>query len=129
MKRIVWSTDIHLNFVEPAALDEYIGRLVDASPDIVLISGDIADSRSVVDQLALLDDRLDCAIYFVLGNHDFYHSSIAQVREDGAQLVMAMAPAEHPARAAPACHAATMACHRAVSRSVAARNPGLPPDR
>ena len=86
MKRIIWSTDIHLNFVEPAAFDEYIGRLVDASPDIVLISGDIADSGSVVEHLALLDDRLDCAIYFVLGNHDFYHSSIAQVREDVRRL-------------------------------------------
>ena len=86
MKRIVWSTDIHLNFVEQSMLDQYIGRLADAAPDHVVISGDIAESNSVVDHLAELNDRLDCTISFVLGNHDFYYGSIAQVRDDVRRL-------------------------------------------
>ena len=86
MKRIVWSTDIHLNFADHTALDEYIGRLADAHPDVVLIGGDIAESHNLLDYLALLDDRLDCAICFVLGNHDFYHGSITQVRSEVRRL-------------------------------------------
>ena len=75
-------TDIHLNFVEPDRLQEFIERIVDAAPDIVLIGGDTAESRDVVHYLSLLDDQLQRPIYFVLGNHDFYYSSIAHVRQD-----------------------------------------------
>lgn len=86
MKRIVWSTDIHLNFVEQPILDEYIGRLADASPDVVMLSGDIADSRSVTGFLSRLNDQLECPICFVLGNHDYYLGSISEVRDDVRQL-------------------------------------------
>ena len=86
MKRIVWSTDIHLNFLDQAALDDYIGRLADACPDVVLISGDIAESTDILEYLSVLDDRLDCVICFVLGNHDFYRGSISQVRRDVGRL-------------------------------------------
>lgn len=86
MKRIVWSTDIHLNFLDPSPRDDYLQQLVDAAPDGVVISGDIADSRSLVPCLIELDDRLPCPLYFVLGNHDFYHSSIAKVRQQVRQL-------------------------------------------
>jgi len=86
MKRLVWSTDIHLNFVDPPVLDEYFERLVDAAPDAVLISGDIAESGSLLGYLKLLSDHLDCRIYFVLGNHDFYYGSIEQVRDEVRQL-------------------------------------------
>ncbi len=86
MKRIIWSTDIHLDFVGHIALDDYLDRLVAATPDMLLLSGDIADSRTVIDGLTLLDDRLKCPIYFVLGNHDFYHSSIHAVCEEVRRL-------------------------------------------
>jgi Icc-related predicted phosphoesterase len=85
-KRLVWSTDIHLNFVDRSALDQYVVHLLDASPDVLLIGGDIADSESVIDSLIELDDRIPCPILFVLGNHDFYRGSIVQVRHDVRQL-------------------------------------------
>ncbi len=81
MKHIVWSTDIHLNFVDSTAFNQYVERLLDASPDLVLIGGDIAEARNIVDYLTKLDDSLSCPIYFVLGNHDFYHGSTTQVRD------------------------------------------------
>ncbi len=86
MKRIAWSTDIHLNFPERAALDEFIERLVDSAPDTLLLTGDIAEANSIVDYLKLLDDRLNCSICFVLGNHDFYYGAIDQVRAEVRQL-------------------------------------------
>lgn len=82
MKRIVWCTDTHFDFLDQAAFDEFVGRLQDSSPDALLLGGDIAESRNILECLIKLDDRLDCPIYFVLGNHDFYHGSIAQVRAD-----------------------------------------------
>jgi predicted MPP superfamily phosphohydrolase len=82
MTRIAWMTDIHLNFVESTRLGEFIERVVDAAPDIILIGGDTAESSDVVHYLSVLDDHLNRPIYFVLGNHDFYFGSIAQVRED-----------------------------------------------
>ncbi|MFO7908371.1 MAG: metallophosphoesterase family protein [Planctomycetota bacterium] len=80
MKRIAWATDTHFDFVEQAAFNMFLERLEDASPDVLLLSGDIAESRNLVECLVKLDNHLDCFIYFVLGNHDFYHGSIAGVR-------------------------------------------------
>jgi Icc protein len=81
MKRIAWLTDIHLNFVQPERLDEFLIHLEDAAPDLLLIGGDIAEASDVVDFLGRLDDRLQRPLYFVLGNHDFYFGSIARVRD------------------------------------------------
>jgi predicted MPP superfamily phosphohydrolase len=79
---MAWCTDIHLNFARPDALDEFLDRLDKANPDLLLLGGDIAESTDVVHYLELLDGRLQRPIYFVLGNHDFYFGSIAQVRDD-----------------------------------------------
>lgn len=81
MRRVAWLTDIHLNFVRPPQLAEFIENLRDAAPDVVLITGDIAESSDVVKYLELLDRKLGVPILFVLGNHDYYFGSIAQVRQ------------------------------------------------
>ncbi len=75
-------TDIHLNFVDATRLGEFIQRVVDAAPDIILIGGDIAEASDIVHYLSVLDEHFQRPTYFVLGNHDFYFGSITQVRED-----------------------------------------------
>ena len=50
-------------------------------------------------------------------------------RSDGTHDENAMAPALHPANAAPARHAATIASHTNVPRNVSAKKPGWPPER
>jgi Icc-related predicted phosphoesterase len=82
MKRMVWCTDIHLNFAKPDSLAEFLQRLHDADPDLLLIGGDIAEATDVVRTLEVLDHHLERPIYFVLGNHDFYFGSIHRVRRD-----------------------------------------------
>ena len=79
MMRISWLTDIHLNFLPPHGMNSFYQAIRQQEPDAVLISGDIGESNTVAFYLRLLEQHLQLPIYFVLGNHDFYHSSFASV--------------------------------------------------
>ena len=81
VKRIVWLTDLHLNFVEPATVDQLLSDIEAESPDAVLIGGDVGESHDIADYLSQIARRMERPVYFVLGNHDFYRSSIPAVRE------------------------------------------------
>ncbi|MBI2480021.1 MAG: metallophosphoesterase [Planctomycetia bacterium] len=81
MTRIVWLTDIHLNFVESELVEQLLDEVLAAAPDAVLIGGDIGESQNVEKYLGRFAARVTCPIYFVLGNHDFYHGSVPVVRE------------------------------------------------
>jgi len=74
--RLAWLTDIHLNFVP---FDERQRLYSSIAADGVLISGDIAEAPGVGEMLLEMKRMLDVPIYFVLGNHDFYRSSFADV--------------------------------------------------
>jgi hypothetical protein len=84
--RVVWLTDLHLNFVSGAKLLEFRQALRAARPESVLLSGDIAEADDVADYLEGLASAVDCPIYFVLGNHDFYFGSIHEVRRRVSEL-------------------------------------------
>jgi predicted phosphohydrolase len=96
--RATWLTDIHLNFLRPLARQAFYGRIRHEQPDILLVTGDIGESDSL---LGFLDDLAGIApIYFVLGNHDYYRSSIATVRAAMQRLDdrMTWLPAHDPLR-------------------------------
>jgi predicted phosphohydrolase len=78
--RVAWLADLHLNFMNERGRRRFVDRVAATKPDAVLIGGDIADGWTVVPALELLAARVTCPVYFVLGNHDFYHRSIAAVR-------------------------------------------------
>jgi 3',5'-cyclic-AMP phosphodiesterase len=80
MPRVAWASDIHLNFVGQDQADAFIAMLRAASADAYLLGGDIAEAPSVEGWLRRLDDELRAPICFVLGNHDYYMGSIADVR-------------------------------------------------
>ena len=81
MKRLVWLTDLHLEFVSSDdQISDLCGRIKAAEPDCVLIGGDTGIANSVEQYLLDLENQLQLPIYFVLGNHDFYHGSIEDVR-------------------------------------------------
>ncbi len=86
MKRLIWLTDLHLNFLPDDEVAAFAGRVAESTADAVLISGDIAESQNVIAYLERLADLVPLPIYFVLGNHDFYYSSIAEVRSRVAAL-------------------------------------------
>jgi predicted phosphodiesterase len=79
--RLGWLTDIHLNFVPPLKRAEFYAHLRRENLQGLLLGGDIGEADSVTTFLAEIADELRIPIYFVLGNHDFYHGTIAAVRE------------------------------------------------
>lgn len=84
--RIGWLTDIHLDFLEAGAIDTFFRNVASLSLDAVLLGGDIGDARSVIALLERMDDLLQIPLYYVLGNHDYYFGSIAEVRAAAVQL-------------------------------------------
>jgi Icc protein len=79
--RLVWLTDIHLNFVPNPRRWALFEEINEARPDAVLIGGDIAEAPTLWPSLNAIAEAIPVPIYFVLGNHDFYRGSIAAVRE------------------------------------------------
>src|SRR6185437_10573320 len=51
MKRAVWLTDIHLNFLKAAEIEVFLRSVVAASPDILLIGGDVGEAPDVIGHL------------------------------------------------------------------------------
>ncbi len=86
---IAWLTDLHLNFVGRAEVERLCNAIWMAESDAVLVTGDIASSANLCRYLVYLADNLQMPVYFVLGNHDYYGSSIKQVNSEVAATVKA----------------------------------------
>lgn len=84
--KLAWLTDIHLNFVSSDEQRRLSIQLADSAADAFVIGGDIAEADSFTEALQMLADCVQRPVYFVLGNHDYYRSSIAAVRDDATQL-------------------------------------------
>ncbi|MCA9191558.1 MAG: metallophosphoesterase [Planctomycetales bacterium] len=80
-RRCGWLTDIHLNFVNLSARDALWQKIASAQLDSLLITGDISEADDICYELTRLRSEFPGQIFFVLGNHDFYHGSIDLVRE------------------------------------------------
>ncbi len=80
--RVVWATDIHLNFLRPKERAAFFSSIHDGQPDAVFITGDIAETSCLKELLHEMQQAIEVPLYFVLGNHDFYHGSIETVRRE-----------------------------------------------
>jgi Icc protein len=80
--RVAWLTDLHLNMAEEHEVNMLVAEIKKLHPEALFITGDIASGRDVGARLNKLYESTGCNIYFVLGNHDFYHSSIDIVRKE-----------------------------------------------
>jgi predicted phosphohydrolase len=78
--RVTWVTDIHLDFLSRQACETFFATIASHQPDAVFLTGDISVAPSLLGHLHAMGEALNRPIYFVLGNHDFYHGSIARVR-------------------------------------------------
>lgn len=79
--RLAWITDPHLNHVSGERWQQWIDQIAAHGVDGIVITGDISEGDDVVPQLQRVAQSLSPPIYFVLGNHDFYQSSIAATRQ------------------------------------------------
>jgi Icc protein len=89
--RLAWVTDIHLDFLGESSLERFCRGVADTGADGVLVGGDTAQAASLERMLRLMSLRIRKPIWFVLGNHDFYGGSIADVRQRARNL-------SHPGR-------------------------------
>lgn len=80
--RLVWTSDIHLNHADLRSWDHWASQIKQADADGLLITGDISEADDVVFQLRRIAETLHIETLFVLGNHDFYGSSIASTRRN-----------------------------------------------
>ena len=65
--------------MRPLALRAFYQRVRDQAPDVLFVTGDIGEADSVnrfVEELGAI-----APTYYVLGNHDYYRSSIQAVRD------------------------------------------------
>ena len=79
--RVAWATDIHLDFLADEQVRAFAAALAEPQPEAVVLSGDLSHAELLEHHLRLLLDVLRCPVYFVLGNHDYYGSSIVDVRQ------------------------------------------------
>jgi predicted phosphohydrolase len=77
---IAWATDTHLDFLTREERHTFYRSISEQHPEALLISGDIGTSHRLADFLLEMA-HLALPIYFVLGNHDYYGSSIARIRD------------------------------------------------
>jgi predicted MPP superfamily phosphohydrolase len=78
---LAWLTDIHLNFLDEEAREQFYRELANTHCDALLISGDIAEAPSVEDMLIEMVNQFKKPIYFVLGNHDYYRGKVSEVHD------------------------------------------------
>jgi len=84
--QICWLTDIHLNFLSLEQRTGFYKKILEKRCEAVAITGDIADAPILIDVLKEMVAHLKIPIYFVLGNHDFYHGEIGKVKKEVSSL-------------------------------------------
>ena len=82
MTQLAWATDIHLDFLKTSdsAYQHWLSTIQAQNPAGVLLTGDIATAPTLLPWLDQVAADLPYPLYFVLGNHDYYDGSIAEVR-------------------------------------------------
>ena len=81
MTRLAWMTDIHLEFLKPWDLDAFLETVKAQSADVVVLTGDIAQSAMLRSVLVQMARTVEVPVYFALGNHDYYGSDIPIIRQ------------------------------------------------
>lgn len=86
--RIVWLTDCHFHLNTPSMkrpFQQYVEKVATEEPDILLLGGDLCDHNSLDRLLGGFSKATKSPTYFVLGNHEFLNSSVADVRAQAAE--------------------------------------------
>jgi len=86
MPKLLWMSDIHLNFLSEPEIVGFLASAADEAHDGILVGGDIAECHSYAAILRMLAEQTPQPIWFVLGNHDAYHGSLAGAREQAVRL-------------------------------------------
>lgn len=84
--KLAWITDPHLDCVPEHVVEAFGRQTNNMGADCAVVTGDIADGPQNLHLLAKFGQWFRGHVYFVLGNHDYYKSSIAECKRLAAQL-------------------------------------------
>lgn len=79
-KTLAWMTDLHLDAAERHVIQQLLYDLAAMKPDIILVGGDTCNGPKALNYLLSISQMTGKDVYFVLGNHEYYHGSIAHIR-------------------------------------------------
>jgi predicted phosphohydrolase len=82
MTKLAWCSDIHLEFLDDNSVMAFARQLQESNTEGVLITGDISNSQRLIYHLSALERGVGQRIFFVLGNHDYWGSSLENVRKN-----------------------------------------------
>lgn len=85
MRQLLWATDVHLDHVGPPNAARTFGELLRRSyptSEGLIVTGDIAEGRTVAETLRELSEAYGGPLHFVLGNHDYYRAHFRTVDAD-----------------------------------------------
>jgi len=80
--KLVWLTDIHLNFLNLEERMRFYQKIIKRSGDKIILTGDIAEAPSVSSILKEMAKTINKPLYFVLGNHDYYRGQVDSLRQE-----------------------------------------------
>jgi predicted phosphodiesterase len=87
VRHFIWTNDLHFDRMLPRHREKFVQWVRECGADALVLAGDIGEADSVCAYLRELHDGLEQPIYFVLGNHDFYHGEFDTVRSAVRDLV------------------------------------------
>jgi len=77
---LVWITDLHIDACDSNSVESFVSEIKNTEANIVLVGGDICNGPNSFEWLESLQLNIGKEVFFVLGNHDYYNSSILQTR-------------------------------------------------
>jgi predicted MPP superfamily phosphohydrolase len=93
--RCVQISDLHVGTtIRRAYVQNVVQRVLDLQPDIIFVTGDLADGLPAVLQefcAPLADLKAKLGVYFITGNHEYYwdvHQWIDQVKQFGWKILL-----------------------------------------
>ncbi len=78
--RAAWATDVHLEFLKGDGFARFVASVTALDAEALFLTGDIATADSIESTLRCVRAAVTIPVLFVLGNHDYYRGSVAEVR-------------------------------------------------
>ena len=88
MKKYIWYSDTHLNSAFPWAKMSMYRAIEKEKADGIFLSGDISNGLLVRYDLEQLAKHIECPIYFVGGNHDYFWTGINKTKDRFRELCL-----------------------------------------
>ncbi len=81
MPPVRWASDLHLDHARPAVVADFFAALRRNPALPIILTGDLSTAPRLTDDLIRLAQAAAAPLWFVLGNHDHYDSSVGSVRD------------------------------------------------